>query len=504
MSTDLHPMDKDRPLKAGDKVGDYVIEGPIGEGAFGVVYRAIQPEIGKPVAVKVLAYRFSTDPTVLSRFILEARAVNQIQHRNIIDIFTFGQLPDGRHYHVMELLVGQPLNDYLRERNGLLSFEVASPILRGVARALDAAHTSGIVHRDLKPANVFIASDEDGRPFPKLLDFGIAKLLNNQVPQSHQTATGAAVGTPDFMSPEQCRGRDIDHRSDIYAYGLLSFRLLSGGMPFHSESVVEAMMNHISQEPKKFSEVFSSYGTAFDEAFAQILKKDPNKRPSTARAFIRKLEAIAREVGVDLGASRSTLESDLDNATVSSLRTLSGTELAQTHIATPDTQPKSLMRLSVALLIIVLSGGAWLWINSQMPSIPVNEGQTPISTSSVAPPSERSPAEKGESKTPEPSPKPTRSRNPSATPKRVKVVAKLSGTPEEALVVDSRGNKLGTLPMVFNLIKGEAALYIEVRARGYLSKKLVIYSNRSREYSVELSRLTETSTGPDSLEVPEW
>src|SRR5260221_2415402 len=159
----------DRDLLPGEMVGEYRVERLIGKGSFGVVYRAVHPVIGKAAAVKILSRQCSADPHMVSRFISEARAVNQIRHRNIVDIFSFGAFRDGRQYYVMELLEGEPLDQYLTEHGPLQPSE-ALPILDRVARALDAAHAPGILHRDPKPANVFFAPD-DGVRFPKLLHF---------------------------------------------------------------------------------------------------------------------------------------------------------------------------------------------------------------------------------------------------------------------------------------------------------------------------------------------
>src|SRR3569623_680114 len=145
----------DAELEAGEQVGEYVVEGKLGQGGFGAVFKAQHPLIGKVVAIKVLARKFSIDPEMVARFVAEARAVNQILHRTIIDIFSFGQLPDGRHYYVMVYLEGEPL-DALIDRQGVLVPQVALPILRQVARALDAAPAKGIAHRDLRPENVFL------------------------------------------------------------------------------------------------------------------------------------------------------------------------------------------------------------------------------------------------------------------------------------------------------------------------------------------------------------
>ncbi len=193
-----------RELPPGEMIGEYRVISKLGEGGFGTVYRAEHPVIGKSVAVKVLSEQLSSSPEMVSRFIAEARAANQIRSRHIIDIFAFGALPDGRQYFVMELLDGVTLEDHLRAKGQLDPAEAVS-ILRGVARALDAAHAAGIVHRDLKPENVFLVNEEDGMVIPKLLDFGIAKLMGDTA-GGHRTRTGVPMGTPYYMSPEQCQG----------------------------------------------------------------------------------------------------------------------------------------------------------------------------------------------------------------------------------------------------------------------------------------------------------
>src|SRR5438094_274836 len=235
-TSELPGMPADPDLAVGQQVGEYTVDGKLGEGAFGMVFRAVHPLIGKVVAIKVLARRFSVDPEMVSRFIAEARAVNQIRHRHIIDIFSFGQLGDGRHYYVMEYLDGAPLDKQLSD-HGPMTLEQAMPILRAIARALDAAHAKGIAHRDLKPENIFLSRADEGALFPKLLDFGIAKLSGPEDAAQHKTGTGVPLGTPYYMSPEQCRGRDVDYRTDIYSFGVLAFRLLTGTYPFDGELI---------------------------------------------------------------------------------------------------------------------------------------------------------------------------------------------------------------------------------------------------------------------------
>jgi eukaryotic-like serine/threonine-protein kinase len=269
-------------------VGEYEIENKIGSGGFGDVYRARHPLIGKQAAVKVLSAELSRSSDVVSRFISEARAVNQIRHKNIIDIFSFGTLPDGRQYYIMELLEGMPLDRYLEHGQGL-TVANALPILRGVARALDAAHEKRIVHRDLKPENVFLTQGELGEIIPKLLDFGIAKVGEGA---SHKTQSGVIMGTAYYMSPEQSRGKPIDHRSDIYSFGCMIFEILTGRVPFLGDSQTDVLLKHISEAPPLVSSLVPSL-RPIDEAVAAMIAKKADDRPSSAAQAIDALAHLA-------------------------------------------------------------------------------------------------------------------------------------------------------------------------------------------------------------------
>jgi serine/threonine-protein kinase len=287
----------DEELAVGQVVGEYRVEGKLGEGGFGAVYRAVHPLIGKAAAIKVLHRQYSSNPQMVSRFIAEARAVNQIRNRNIIDIFSFGALEDGRQYYVMELLDGMTLDAYIKKK-GRLTPEEALPILRGVARALDAAHASGIAHRDLKPENIFLLFEDD-LPIPKLLDFGIAKLLGESG-VAHKTRTGTPMGTPYYMSPEQCRGRNVDHRTDIYSFGVVVFEALAGKIPFDGEDVMEILVKHTTAPAPRLSEVSPGVPPSLDAPVAAFLEKDPQKRPESLAAGLDALAAAAAEAGFDV------------------------------------------------------------------------------------------------------------------------------------------------------------------------------------------------------------
>ncbi len=281
----------DRDLEPGDVVGEYKIEGRLGEGSYGTVYRGVHPVIGKAAAVKVLKRQYSSNPEMVSRFISEARAVNQIKHRNIVDIFSFGALPDGRHYYVMEVLEGRSLEDLVKER-GHLTPDEAIPILRQLSRALGAAHAAGICHRDIKPENVIVGFDDDGHPVPKLLDFGIAKLSADDQ-NTHKTRSGTPMGTPLYMSPEQIRGGTIDHRADIYSFGVLVHEVLTGKVPFDGNSVIDVLMKHTSAQPPAMSAVCADVPPVLDGPVLHMLEKDPDQRPASIVAAVDALMAAA-------------------------------------------------------------------------------------------------------------------------------------------------------------------------------------------------------------------
>jgi serine/threonine protein kinase len=286
----------DFELEPGQMVGEYRVERKIGEGAFGKVYAAVQPVIGKSVAIKVLNPALSGKEGMVARFASEARAVNQIRHRNIIDIFSFGALPNGAQYFVMELLQGMSFEQYLR-KTGPLDPAFALSLLWPIGRALGAAHKAGIAHRDLKPENVFLVMDEDGAPFPKLLDFGIAKLMSD-AERAHRTQTGMILGTPVYMSPEQCRAQPIDHRSDIYSFGIMTHEVLTGRRPFDAPTVVEVIVKHMLEPPPPMSSCRPGLPPALDAPVLRMLDKDAARRPQTMQAALDELALAARSAGI--------------------------------------------------------------------------------------------------------------------------------------------------------------------------------------------------------------
>ena len=215
-------------IDIGHTIGNYKITAKLGEGGMGVVYLAEHPVIGKKVAMKAIHPELSKNSDVVSRFITEAKAVNQIGHEHIVDIADFGNTPEGEFYFVMEYLQGESLSDRLK-RDKRIPVHQAMSVGAQIADALNASHQQGIIHRDLKPENIFLCNRGPSRDFVKVLDFGLAKLTQAEQKVTHKTRTGSVMGTPYYMSPEQCEGKtEIDYRADIYSLGVLIFEMLSG------------------------------------------------------------------------------------------------------------------------------------------------------------------------------------------------------------------------------------------------------------------------------------
>ena len=276
--------------------GEYRLLRKLGEGGFGAVYEAEHPLLKRRAAVKVLHRVADKDSDAVLRFISEAQAVNQIRNRHIIDVFSFGKLNDGRHFYVMDLLDGEPLDRWIKKQ-GRVDVSAALQLLTPIAGALDLAHGAGIVHRDLKPQNIFLAWDPSGDTVPKLLDFGMAKLLGDS---PVHTVSGTPIGTPLYMSPEQARGEKVDQRSDVYALGVLCHELLTGHLPFVGDTTVAVLMAHIIQAAPRASETCPEVSPLLDAPLLRMLEKDPMQRPASAGEAIAALRRAAIEAGAEL------------------------------------------------------------------------------------------------------------------------------------------------------------------------------------------------------------
>jgi serine/threonine-protein kinase len=268
-------------LVIGERINNYTVTAGLGEGGMGAVYIAENLLIGRKVAIKVLHRKYAEDRSLVSRFINEAKAAHAIRHENIVEMLDAGTLADGRPYLVMELLSGRTLARRIEDA-GRLSVAEALGYVDQVASALGAAHRRGIVHRDLKPDNVFLAEDpeEPGAVRVKVLDFGIAKLQRDLTSVSLRTNTGSLLGTPPYMSPEQCRGLsdEIDQRTDVYALGIILYEMLCGAPPFVSQGYGDLLMMHMSTPPRPPRELNDTIPPEVEAVILRALEKDRAKR----------------------------------------------------------------------------------------------------------------------------------------------------------------------------------------------------------------------------------
>jgi serine/threonine-protein kinase len=276
----------------GTLLGDWSVEQKIGEGGMGIVYAAVHAEIGKRAAIKVIRHEACTDSAGGERFVQEARLVNQIGHPNIVDIFHIGRLHDGRPYLVMELLRGRTLGE--RIADGKVPATEAIALLLQICGALDAAHAHGVVHRDLKPDNVFIVETRSG-PWVKLVDWGIAKLNDTALASTAMTRTGALVGTPQYLSPEQARGKAVDERTDLYSLGVIAYELLLEEPPFTADNVADLIAMHLREPVPPPSEVWPDIPPTLEQLLVAMLAKKPDDRPSLAQ-IIEVLEQARAEL----------------------------------------------------------------------------------------------------------------------------------------------------------------------------------------------------------------
>ena len=270
--------------------GRYRIEGTLGKGGMGVVYRATQLSVGRPVAVKLLTGQARGDADSVSRFRREANAIARLAHPNTVRIVDFGHDEATDHLYIaMELLIGESLRARLRARQTLLPSEVVH-VARQVLKSLGEAHANAIYHRDLKPENIMLCRLHGESDFVKVVDFGIARVGHPSGPGTSITKTGKAPGTPRYMSPEQAMGEPVDGRSDLYSLAVIMYELLCGCAPFASPTAIGMMMHHMQTPPPPLIAA-SDLPEGLAALITGALSKDPSSRPQTAEAFLAALDA---------------------------------------------------------------------------------------------------------------------------------------------------------------------------------------------------------------------
>jgi len=267
-------------VQVGQSVGNYQVTAKLGEGGMGAVFLAEHPVIGRKAALKVIHPQHARNPDVVARFVNEATAISRIGHEHIVEVTDFGRTPDGDFYFTMEYLEGQPLSELI-SREAPLEPARALEIAAQIADALAASHAHGVVHRDLKPENIFLVTRGEDVAFVKVLDFGLAKLLDGDGAPTHETGTGVVMGTPYYMAPEQCEGRaELDGRADIYALGVVLFEMLTGKLPFGG-NYGQVLMKQMTMRPPAARSLVPSIPEELELVLQRALAKAPDQRFAT-------------------------------------------------------------------------------------------------------------------------------------------------------------------------------------------------------------------------------
>ncbi|HWH52558.1 MAG TPA: serine/threonine-protein kinase, partial [Gemmatimonadaceae bacterium] len=289
------------------KIGKYEVERLVGEGAMGVVYRATDPVLNRPVAIKVMSDALAQDTDLRERFLREARAAGSLQHPNVITIYDFGEV-DGHPYIAMEFVAGSDLEELLA-RHVPLTVDHALDLMTGVLQGLGYAHKRGIVHRDVKPANIRV--DDEGKA--RLMDFGVAHLTS-----SSMTRTGVMLGTPSYMAPEQIVGEKIGPATDIFSVGAVLYELLSGARPFQGDTLQSVMYKVLNEMPPSLAKVAPRAPPQLDRIVTRALAKDPADRYDSALEMANDLIAVRASLHVGAQpAHMLSLRATIDSALAS-------------------------------------------------------------------------------------------------------------------------------------------------------------------------------------------
>ena len=361
----------------------YRLEARLGIGGMGTVYRARHLLIDRTVAVKVLSQRFVEDDAAQMRFRREAKAAGRLQHPNAVAVTDFGQTADGYVYIVMELLEGRTLREILAKEAPLDTARAVALMLQ-VAAAVAAAHEAGVIHRDLKPANIFVVHNSEVPSVVKVLDFGIAKLASETLEEDEAhtlTQVGAMIGTPRYMSPEQCDGAELTPAADVYSLGVILYEMLTGVVPFTGSTPLAIAMKHTSELPRPPREFVPSIPEPLEALVLHALEKTPGDRPPDAGEFRKELLATAEKLGYEHGATTSA--PDLQSLRDAGTQTPSGrllVDLARLRVnraASAVTNELTVISQSPGAQILETgAGSANIHTGYSFPRVSVQLGQT--------------------------------------------------------------------------------------------------------------------------------
>lgn len=355
----------------------------LGEGGMGQVYLAEHVKMGRKSAVKVMNPGMVHDADAISRFNREASNASRINHPNVAAVYDFGETGEGLIYLAMEFVEGPPLTKLI-EQQGALPPLRAADIARQAADALAVAHDMGIVHRDLKPDNIMIAKNRDGSDLVKVVDFGIAKAADNEAQKV--TKTGLVVGTPEYMSPEQLAGDKLDGRSDLYSLALVTFNMLTGKLPFPSESAQEAMIMRLTDRPRPLAEMKPdvAWTAEVQAVMDRALERDASLRYQTAGDFGRDLYRAVAAMPVSAAAEAGTqvigavANRAAPTAAIPATRVAGAAErapVAPAPAATPSGKSRTPL-VAAVVTVVVLGGGTALMMQLKKPASPANPPAT--------------------------------------------------------------------------------------------------------------------------------
>jgi serine/threonine protein kinase len=281
----------------------YKVTRLLGRGGMGSVYEALNIVMDQNVALKLMRKEIAGDLKVVKRFIQEARVVSKLSHPNTIKVFDFGHSPEGYLFIAMEFLRGKPLSDVISDQ-GRIEPQRTIKIISQLLKSLGEAHKNRIIHRDLKPQNIFLCDIYGEKDFVKVLDFGIAKSAQEDSGTMNITSAGQLLGTPYYVSPEQAAGKTVDHRTDLYAIGIIIYEMLTGSPPFTGTSIPSILLKHVSEEIPLLQEVIPEINipSELNAVMTKLLRKNPDERPYSCEETLAMLSGISIEQGVQESA----------------------------------------------------------------------------------------------------------------------------------------------------------------------------------------------------------
>lgn len=437
--------------------GRYEVEKILGEGGMGLVYKARHIVLNKPLAIKVLRPDVSRDEEIITRFRQEAQSASAIGNQHIIDISDFGELSDKSTYFIMEYLDGIDLTGAIEEAVGMAPVRVVH-IAKQLCRALGAAHEVGIVHRDLKPDNIYLIRRGGDSNFVKVLDFGIAKVGGTS---SKLTRAGQVFGTPHYMSPEQCAGSGVDHRTDVYALGIILYEMCTGETPFDADNLMGILTKHLYEEPIPPRQKVATVPEELELVILKAMSKQIDTRYQNMDELLADLERVEAGVGTMARESTRSIQLAAANATMDS--------------AAPSGRSKALL-LAAAVMLLVLGGIGYMVTRPEEVVAEVRTEPVPL------------PPEVNR----DPIPEPPEVEDPPELGAPAPAVVMIGSDPRGAEVW-REGEKVGETPWeVERPEDGEVSF--ELRAAGYEPRDVTISARTAPAVDFALVRARATST----------